>query len=103
MGKGSYGRVIQVRKIDSGKIYALKVLNKDDLVNTNQVQSTKTERRVLEVINHPFIVKLHFAFQSNDKLVRKHLLHRSGILIHCDPVSGDGLYQWGGAIHVYQS
>lgn len=75
MGKGSYGRVIQVRKIDSGKIYALKVLNKDDLVNTNQVQSTKTERRVLEVINHPFIVKLHFAFQSNDKLVRKHLLH----------------------------
>jgi len=68
VGKGSYGRVIQVRKIDSGKIYALKVLNKDDLVNTNQVQSTKTERRVLEVINHPFIVKLHFAFQSNDKL-----------------------------------
>eukprot|EP00286_Rhodomonas_abbreviata_P026010 CAMPEP_0181291732 /NCGR_PEP_ID=MMETSP1101-20121128/2127_1 /TAXON_ID=46948 /ORGANISM="Rhodomonas abbreviata, Strain Caron Lab Isolate" /LENGTH=510 /DNA_ID=CAMNT_0023396149 /DNA_START=250 /DNA_END=1778 /DNA_ORIENTATION=+ len=68
VGKGAFGRVIQVRKIDSGKIYALKVLSKDDLVSTNQVQSTRTERRVLEVINHPFIVKLHFAFQTNDKL-----------------------------------
>jgi len=32
------------------------------------VESTKAERRVLEVVNHPFIVKLHFAFQTHDKL-----------------------------------
>jgi len=68
VGKGSYGRVIQVRKKDSGKVYALKVLNKEDLLHSNQVQSTRTERRILEVINHPFIVKLHFAFQTTDKL-----------------------------------
>ena len=68
VGKGSYGRVIQVRKRDSGNVYALKVLNKEDLLHSNQVQSTKAERRVLEVVNHPFIVKLHFAFQTDDKL-----------------------------------
>ena len=68
VGKGSYGRVIQVRKRDSGNVYALKVLNKEDLLHSNQVQSTKAERRGLEVVNHPFIVKLHFAFQTDDKL-----------------------------------
>eukprot|EP00282_Hemiselmis_andersenii_P043019 CAMPEP_0172066180 /NCGR_PEP_ID=MMETSP1043-20130122/11025_1 /TAXON_ID=464988 /ORGANISM="Hemiselmis andersenii, Strain CCMP441" /LENGTH=490 /DNA_ID=CAMNT_0012726325 /DNA_START=273 /DNA_END=1742 /DNA_ORIENTATION=+ len=68
VGKGAYGRVIQARKKDTGTVYAIKVLNKDDVLKTNQVQSTRTERRVLEVINHPFIVKLHYAFQTNDKL-----------------------------------
>ena len=55
-------------KRDSGNVYALKVLNKEGLLHSNQVQSTKAERRVLEVVNHPFIVKLHFAFQTHDKL-----------------------------------
>ena len=49
-------------------MYALKVLNNEGLLHSNQVQSTKAERRVLEVVNHPFIVKLHFAFQTDDKL-----------------------------------
>ena len=29
---------------------------------------TRMERKVLSVVNHPFIVKLHYAFQSPDKL-----------------------------------
>jgi serine/threonine protein kinase len=30
--------------------------------------STKQERRVLEIVNHPFIVKLHYAFQTGPAL-----------------------------------
>lgn len=33
-----------------------------------QVEHTRTERRVLGQINHPFIVALHFAFQTDQKL-----------------------------------
>jgi len=33
-----------------------------------QIERTRTERKVLSVVNHPFIMKLHYAFQSDDKL-----------------------------------
>jgi serum/glucocorticoid-regulated kinase 2 len=68
VGKGSYGKVMQVRKRDTGKIYAMKVLKKQMLVARKQVAHTKTERRVLELIDHPFLVTLQFAFQSETKL-----------------------------------
>ena len=33
-----------------------------------QIQHTITERKVLEKISHPFIVKLNYAFQTKNKL-----------------------------------
>lgn len=68
VGKGSFGKVMQVRKKDTGEIYAMKVLKKDQLVKRKQVAHTKTERKVLENIVHPYIVSLRFAFQSDVKL-----------------------------------
>ena len=46
----------------------MKVLSKPNIVRRKQVEHTRTERRVLGAINHPFIVKLHYAFQTEDKL-----------------------------------
>lgn len=68
VGKGSFGKVMQVRKRDTGKIYAMKVLKKQTLVARKQVAHTKTERKILEDIDHPFIVHLKFAFQTDTKL-----------------------------------
>jgi serine/threonine protein kinase len=68
VGKGSFGKVFQVRKKDTGKIYAMKVLKKEQLLKRKQVAHTQTERKVLEEIDHPFIVSLRFAFQTHDKL-----------------------------------
>ena len=68
VGKGSFGKVMCVRKKDTGKIYAMKVLKKAQLVARKQIAHTYTERRVLEEIEHPFIVSLRFAFQTEDKL-----------------------------------
>lgn len=68
VGKGSFGKVMQVKKKDTGKIYAMKVLKKAHLVARKQVAHTQTERKVLENIDHPFIVSLRFAFQTEDKL-----------------------------------
>lgn len=68
VGKGSFGKVMQVRKKDTGDIYAMKVLKKEQLVKRKQVAHTKTERKVLESIDHPFIVSLRFAFQTDAKL-----------------------------------
>jgi hypothetical protein len=68
VGKGSFGKVMQVRKKDTGRIYAMKVLHKSNIVRRNQVEHTRTERNVLGRIVHPFIVGLNFAFQTTDKL-----------------------------------
>jgi len=68
IGKGSFGKVFQVKKKDTGKIFAMKVLRKDTIIERNQVAHTKAERSILEKIQHPFIVNLDFAFQTPDKL-----------------------------------
>ncbi|KYQ91663.1 protein kinase 2 [Tieghemostelium lacteum] len=68
IGKGSFGKVMQVKKRDDGKIYAMKVLRKDAIIARKQVNHTKSEKTILQAISHPFIVNLHFAFQTRDKL-----------------------------------
>eukprot|EP00456_Euglypha_rotunda_P056226 TRINITY_DN4612_c0_g1_i13.p1 TRINITY_DN4612_c0_g1~~TRINITY_DN4612_c0_g1_i13.p1 ORF type:complete len:352 (-),score=53.39 TRINITY_DN4612_c0_g1_i13:106-1161(-) len=68
VGKGSFGKVMQVRKKDTGKIFAMKILKKEQLVARKQVAHTQTERKVLEDIDHPFIVSLRYAFQTPGKL-----------------------------------
>ena len=62
------GKVTLVRKKKDSKLYAMKVLSKADIVKRKQVEHTKTERRVLGRINHPFIIRLHYAFQTEEKL-----------------------------------
>ncbi|DAZ98265.1 TPA: hypothetical protein N0F65_008950 [Lagenidium giganteum] len=68
IGKGSYGKVTLVRKKDNNRLYAMKSLNKSNVKRRNQVEHTKTERRVLGRAKHPFIVHLHYAFQTPQKL-----------------------------------
>jgi len=68
IGKGSFGKVMQVRKKDDGKIYAMKVLRKDTIIARKQVTHTKSEKNILMKIQHPFIVNLNYAFQTKDKL-----------------------------------
>lgn len=68
LGSGTFGEVFLVEKIDTKKKYAMKVLKKEKVINHNLIRYAKTERNVLSVMEHPFIVKLHFAFQTDKKL-----------------------------------
>nr|CCA24743.1 protein kinase putative [Albugo laibachii Nc14] len=68
LGKGSFGKVMMVRKKDTKKIYAMKTLRKAALVKRNQILHTKTERSILQTIKFPFLTSLTYAFQTPDKL-----------------------------------
>lgn len=68
LGKGSFGKVMMVRKKDTQKIYALKTLRKAALVKRNQLMHTRTERSILQNIKHPYLTSLTYAFQTPDKL-----------------------------------
>ncbi|XP_078418143.1 ribosomal protein S6 kinase alpha-5 isoform X3 [Cetorhinus maximus] len=73
LGTGAYGKVFLVRKIsghDTGKLFAMKVLKKATIVQkAKTAEHTRTERQVLEHIRQsPFLVTLHYAFQTDTKL-----------------------------------
>lgn len=91
LGTGAYGKVFLVRKLtghDKGKLYAMKVLRKEVVAQkTKTLDHTRTERKVLEAIrNEPFLVTMHYAFQTKTKL---HLI--------LDYVNGGELFT-----HLYQ-
>ncbi|XP_025047040.1 ribosomal protein S6 kinase alpha-5 isoform X2 [Alligator sinensis] len=72
-GSFAYGKVFLVRKVsghDAGKLYAMKVLKKATIVQkAKTTEHTRTERQVLEHIRQsPFLVTLHYAFQTDTKL-----------------------------------
>ena len=69
LGKGSYGKVVQAMHKLTKHVYALKILEKSHIESsTSDVDATKRERDILTMMNHPFIVKLHGAFQTPSKL-----------------------------------
>ncbi|KAJ1962235.1 Serine/threonine-protein kinase, partial [Dimargaris xerosporica] len=82
IGKGSFGKVMQVRKRDTNRIYAMKILSKSKIVMRSEVQHTLAERTVLAQINHPFIVPLKFSFQSPEKLYLVLAFINGGELFH---------------------
>lgn len=68
IGKGDVGRVYLVARKTTGKLYAMKILSKDEMIRRNKVRRAMTEREILVTAQHPFIVPLYYCFQSKDYL-----------------------------------
>ncbi|QRV78484.1 AGC/AKT kinase gad8 [Ceratobasidium sp. AG-Ba] len=69
IGKGSFGKVMQVRKRDTSRIYALKTIRKAHIASRpGEITHILAERTVLALVNNPFIVPLKFSFQNPEKL-----------------------------------
>ena len=68
LGKGSFGKVMQVSFKRTGEVLAMKVLHKDAVIQRNQMTHTKAERHILQAVQHPFLVGLRYAFQNEAKL-----------------------------------
>ncbi|XP_055929106.1 serine/threonine-protein kinase Sgk2-like isoform X3 [Argiope bruennichi] len=69
IGKGSFGRVLLAKHKTEGNVYAVKVLQKKMILKRNEKNHVMSERNVLlKNLHHPFLVGLHYAFQTPDKL-----------------------------------
>jgi serine/threonine protein kinase len=69
VGRGSFGKVIMVRHKVDQRVYAMKSLKKEQVLKRKQYEHTLAERRILANLEHPFIVSLRFAFQTEHKCV----------------------------------
>lgn len=95
IGKGSFGKVMQVRKKDTQRVYALKTIRKAHIASRpGEITHILAERTVLALVNNPFIVPLKFSFQTPDKLYLVMSFGKSTIYlrfaIHRDCVTVNG-------------
>ncbi|KAI8338269.1 kinase-like domain-containing protein [Chlamydoabsidia padenii] len=68
LGTGACGRVYLAQSKFNKKHYAIKTLNKYDVVRKKQVESTNNEFTILRDMYHPFLVTLWDAFQDDSHL-----------------------------------
>ncbi|TRY73258.1 hypothetical protein TCAL_07890 [Tigriopus californicus] len=64
IGKGAFGEVRLTQKIDTGHVYAMKILRKADMVEKEQIAHVRAERDVLVEADHTWIVKMYYSFQD---------------------------------------
>ena len=55
-------------KSDTGEVYALKVMNKKVLITSEQVKYAVSEANIMKTLDHPYILKLYYSFQTPTNL-----------------------------------
>lgn len=76
LGQGAYGKVILVKDEHTSKLYAMKQLQKAEIIIENQdtndvskrVERIFAERTILSQLDHPNVVKLFYTFHDNSRL-----------------------------------
>lgn len=69
IGQGSFGQVFLVRHRLDHCLYAMKKLQKKEMIYERQVNHVWLERFVLASVGeHPLVVKMHYSFQDRDHL-----------------------------------
>ncbi|KAI8967543.1 kinase-like domain-containing protein [Mycotypha africana] len=71
IGRGCIGKVFLVRHKKTTRLYALKAINKLTVFEQEQLTHIKAEQQILAdiaLLNHPFLIRLHYAFRDSNYL-----------------------------------
>ena len=68
IGVGAFGEVCLAKHVQSGSLYAMKILKKAEVLKRNQVAHVKAERDILAEADNEWVVKLFYSFQDKDNL-----------------------------------
>eukprot|EP01104_Vermistella_antarctica_P015443 TRINITY_DN5088_c0_g1_i3.p1 TRINITY_DN5088_c0_g1~~TRINITY_DN5088_c0_g1_i3.p1 ORF type:complete len:343 (-),score=66.98 TRINITY_DN5088_c0_g1_i3:114-1142(-) len=68
IGKGAFGKVYAVTRTDTKEMFAMKLLDKRDLLNKKMVDKVMMERVILSQVEHPLVVNLRGSWQNEKEL-----------------------------------
>ena len=68
LGQGTFGKVVKARHRTTGNYYAMKILSKASITQKRMASYIRVEKDILASVNHPFIVHLYAAFQTDHNL-----------------------------------
>lgn len=68
LGRGSFGKVTLVEYVKTNELFAMKSIKKDLLIEEDQVDNTLLEKKILQELEHPFLVELVFCFQTDERV-----------------------------------
>jgi hypothetical protein len=68
IGRGTFGKVFLAELKSTKKLYAIKSLRKDILVEAGQIENVKLEKDILMACDHPFLAGMEFVFQNDLRL-----------------------------------
>lgn len=71
LGKGNFGKVMLAEEKKTNGLYAIKVLKKEFIIDNDEVESTRSEKRVFLAAareRHPFLLGLHSCFQTETRV-----------------------------------
>lgn len=68
LGHGAFGKVFKCKLKSQENVYAMKVLKKAFLYRNKHLKYAITECNILKLANHPFVIKMHFSFQTPENL-----------------------------------
>jgi serine/threonine protein kinase len=68
IGRGAFGRVYLAELPGMSKLYAIKAIRKDVLIQQEQVKNTTTEMDIMMNLEHPFLVGMDYLFQNEFRL-----------------------------------
>ncbi len=91
LGAGTFGKVWLVSCKKTKDTYALKVQNKNDIIEYNQVDGVIREKDIMTRIDHPFLIKLENHWKDENKLYMLMRMYQGGELqsvIHADNRDG---------------
>jgi len=63
LGEGAYGKVVLAKKKDLGNLYAMKITDKESIIEEGEMEALLSEKKVLQN-DCPFLVHLHYSFQT---------------------------------------
>ena len=68
LGKGAFGKVFLVQHRKTQKVYAMKTIRKDVVIDQDFFDSLKLEKDILYNVEHPFIVSMDYVFQNDFRI-----------------------------------
>ncbi len=64
LGKGYFGKVYLAEKKSDGKLFAIKVIKKLDIIKWNFIENLKNEKKIMFENDNPFVVGLEYCFSN---------------------------------------